>query len=401
MVQADPLGEIADILRTIRTHLDMDVAFIGQFAEGQRIFRHVDSRSADGPIEADTSTPLDDSYCIRVVDGRLPELIPDTGRLAEAMRLPGTIELPVGAHLSVPLRLSDGSLYGTFCCFSHRPNEALGPRDLGMLRSFAEIAALRIERDLRRDEALYAKRERVRAMLAGGGPSMVYQPIFRLADRRPIGAEALSRFSAEPRRPPDEWFTEAGEVGLKVELELQAIRNAIAGFRDIWARAPLPLGVNASAPTILDARFAALFEGLPTERITVELTEHEEIRDYAPLIAEFACLRATGMRIAIDDVGAGFASMRHILAIRPDVMKIDMGLVRSIDMDAMRSALVTALVGFARQFECLIVAEGVETEAEFEVLNRLEVQAVQGYLLARPEPVAALAERLRASSRLV
>lgn len=132
-------------LAAVRSHLGMEVAFISEFVDGQRIFRHVDSASGHAPIAVGDGDPLDSSYCQRVVDGRLPEIIPDTFELAETLALAPTRELPVRAHLSVPIHLSNGGIYGTFCCFSSTPDASLNERDIAMLRIFAELAARHIE----------------------------------------------------------------------------------------------------------------------------------------------------------------------------------------------------------------------------------------------------------------
>ncbi|WP_193227771.1 sensor domain-containing phosphodiesterase [Aureimonas psammosilenae] len=388
--QSEILGDVGDILRTVRANLGMDVAFVGEFVGSRRIFRHIESEAAS-PFSAGEGTPLEESYCQRIVDGRLPQLIRDTSRVPETATLPVTAELPIGAHLSVPIRLSDGSLYGTFCCFSHEPAPSLDMGDLRMMRTFAELTARRIERTRKMDRSRTEKRERIVSVIASGKPSIVFQPIFDLEPMRPIGVEALARFSMEPRRPPDEWFAEAAEVGLQVDLELQAIRNALEAFAPLWAIPDLSLGVNASPETILDSRFHKTFAGLPTRRIVIELTEHDKVRDYAPLVAEFACMRAEGIRIAIDDVGAGYASLRHVLAIRPDIMKLDRDIVRDIHLDPMKLALATALMGFAGQVACRVVAEGVEKQAELDVLKRLGIPAAQGFLLGRPMPAEAIA----------
>jgi predicted signal transduction protein with EAL and GGDEF domain len=101
---------------------------------------------------------------------------------------------------------------------------------------------------------------------------------------------------------------------------------------------------------------------------------------------EAARLRALGVRIAIDDAGAGYASMRHILSIEPDLIKLDMSLTRGIDQDRKRRALASALIAFAHETRIDIVAEGVETAAELDTLRELGVRKVQGYFLARPGP---------------
>lgn len=376
------------MLRLVRQNLGLDVAFIGEFVGDRRIFRHVDA-AVPGLVREGEADLLEESYCARVVDGRLPELIPDTAGVPEAQRMPATRALPVGAHLSVPIRLSNGMVYGTFCCFGHSPDHSLNARDLAMLRTFAGLVAQRIDRDLQTESLRVAKRARIRQLLDRGGPAIVFQPVFLLDGLRPIGSEALSRFPDDPHRPIEAWFSDAAETGLGVELEHRAIGNALDAYAAIWARHRVQLGVNASPAAILDPRFARLFDAAPADRVVLELTEHERIDDYGELVAALAPLRARGVRVAVDDVGAGYASMSHIVAIRPDIIKLDRGIVRGLDADPMRAALATALTGFAAQCGCKVVAEGVETPGELALLAGLKVQALQGFLLGRPMDVSA------------
>jgi len=128
-------------LRRIRLHLGMELAFIAEFTEGRRVFRYVDSGASDLKILVGDSDPLEESYCMRVVDGRLPELMTDAGRNAEALTLAATRALPVGAHASVPIRLGDGRVFGTLCCFSRQPDETLQDRDLDTMRVLADVMA--------------------------------------------------------------------------------------------------------------------------------------------------------------------------------------------------------------------------------------------------------------------
>ncbi|KIZ33739.1 GAF domain-containing protein, partial [Stutzerimonas stutzeri] len=137
---------LVETLHAVRTHLGMDVAFISEFRGGSRIFRYLDGNFVPLQLEVGACDPLDDSYCQRVLDGRLPELIQDAATLPEALAMPVTKALPVGAHLSVPLRFSDGRLYGTFCCFSTTPDNSLNERDLNTLRLFADFAGRLLER---------------------------------------------------------------------------------------------------------------------------------------------------------------------------------------------------------------------------------------------------------------
>ena len=149
-------------LRAIRTHLGMDVAFVSEFTEGQRIFRHVDASADDSPVREGEGHPLEESYCQRVVDGRLPELITDACALPAALELPITTALPLGAHLSVPIRLKDGRVYGTFCCFSYTPDHSLNERDIAMMRVFADLTADQLDRELEHHRRVAEARGRFR-----------------------------------------------------------------------------------------------------------------------------------------------------------------------------------------------------------------------------------------------
>jgi len=128
-------------LSALRRHLDMDVAFISRFHDGVREFEVIDSKDMNPPIAVGDSGSLEDSYCQRVVDGRLPEIINDAFELPEAMSLEVTAQLPVRAHMSVPIRLADGNVYGTFCCFSYKPNQTLNERDISVMHVFADLIA--------------------------------------------------------------------------------------------------------------------------------------------------------------------------------------------------------------------------------------------------------------------
>jgi EAL domain-containing protein (putative c-di-GMP-specific phosphodiesterase class I) len=120
----------------------------------------------------------------------------------------------------------------------------------------------------------------------------------------------------------------------------------------------------------------------------LELTEHAPIEEYDALQAALASLRSAGLKLAIDDAGSGYASFRHILRLRPDIIKLDQSLIRDIDLDQGRRALALGLITFANETGCTIVAEGVENERELAVLQSLGVAAAQGYLLGRPAPLA-------------
>lgn len=382
---------VMETLRSVRTLLGMEVAFISEFRDGRRVFRYVDSQGGAATVCVGASDPLEESYCQRVIDGRLPELIRDATQITEALTLPATTALPVGAHLSVPIRFSDGQVYGTFCCFSTYPESTLNDRDIRAMRLFAEITGKLLERQVADEEARNELVTRLRAVLDGERFTMVYQPIIHVAQHKIVGYEALTRFSAEPVRTPDQWFNEAAEVGLQEELELAVIKKALQGLAYLPEDAYLSL--NVSPETLLKGSVASVLAGYPFERLMLEVTEHASVSDYSPIATILEPMRQRGLRLAVDDAGAGFASFRHILKLHPDVIKLDVSLIRKIDTDMGCRALAAALIRFAEETGSKIVAEGVETDAELQTLRELKVNKAQGYLLGRPVPIEAL--RLR------
>jgi PAS domain S-box-containing protein len=377
-------NDIGWILRAARSHLGMDVAFVSEFTADRRIFRYVDGSEEELPITVGGSGPLEESYCQRVVDGRLPKLIPDTSKIATAMAMPVTTELPVGAHLSIPIRLKDGRVYGTFCCFSYKPDASLNERDLRTMEAFAEITGHLIDRNLDQEQERESKRTRIKTVIGQDRFSIVYQPIYRLDGSSIAGFECLARFSALPLRPPNEWFSEAAEVGLGIELEMAAIQKGMSALSALPS--DVYVAVNVSPEMLLSPQLATVFEGLPLKRIVLELTEHAAISDYAALLRAVEPLRQQGLRLAVDDAGAGYASLQHILRLEPDQIKIDASLTQNIDCDPRRRALASALITFSREIDSRIVAEGVETAEELHVLKDLGVEKAQGYFLGRPMP---------------
>jgi EAL domain-containing protein (putative c-di-GMP-specific phosphodiesterase class I) len=245
--------------------------------------------------------------------------------------------------------------------------------------------ATQLARDAREAGRLAQQVERIHRVLAGEGLTMVFQPIVDLRGGRISGLEALSRFAVEPMRGPDVWFAEAAEVGLQAELEMTAARAALAELDRLPGGAYL--SVNLSPETVLSSNFKEMLREVHPERIVVEVTEHAPVEDYEALADALGGLRSGGGRLAVDDAGAGFASLRHILRLAPDIIKLDVSLTRGIDGDEASQALADALVAFASRIGATIVAEGIETPEELAALRELGVSHGQGYHLARPGPL--------------
>jgi EAL domain-containing protein (putative c-di-GMP-specific phosphodiesterase class I)/DNA-binding NarL/FixJ family response regulator len=228
------------------------------------------------------------------------------------------------------------------------------------------------------------REERVRRALDDDVLHAVFQPICTLAGST-VGAEALARFRGPPARGPVRWFAEADEVGLLRELELTAIRAALASLPALPEH--VFLSINVSPTTLSTPAFLRLIGASDGARVVVEITEHARITDYEGLRDALEAVREFGARVAIDDAGAGFASLRHILRLEPEFIKLDRTLIDGIESDRSRQALAAGLISFAEKIDATIVAEGIERPAEVEKLAELGVRYGQGYFFARPAPL--------------
>jgi PAS domain S-box-containing protein len=235
-------------------------------------------------------------------------------------------------------------------------------------------------------------RGRIARIIGEGLFHPVFQAIVDLGSRETVGFEALTRFDSGQR--PDLCFAEAQAVDMGPELELATLGAAVAAARKLPAGRWLSLNVSPRLLQQTERLKAVLW---PSERpIVLEITEHEIIDDYEALRA---AIRALGhdVRIAVDDAGAGSANFSHIVELRPNLVKLDIGLVRDVNSDLARQAMVVGLRHFALEAGCRLLAEGIETEAEADTLLGLKADLGQGYLFGRPEPVEILAAADRRS----
>jgi EAL domain-containing protein (putative c-di-GMP-specific phosphodiesterase class I)/CheY-like chemotaxis protein len=223
---------------------------------------------------------------------------------------------------------------------------------------------------------------RTHKVIEGDGLTAALQPVVDLRSGRVEGVEALARFDPPPDWGPREWFEEADAIGLRVDLELAALARCL-----IWLdRLPAHwfLSVNLSPDAITSEGVQRLLGREQAWRIVVEVTEHARVADYADLLEALEGFRSRGGRLAIDDAGAGFASLRHVVALQPDLIKLDMSLAQGIDRDRNRRALASAMISFAAEVGATIIAEGVETRDELDCLRSLGVRYGQGFYLGRP-----------------
>lgn len=263
------------------------------------------------------------------------------------------------------------------------------------LTSLSPVAAAELVHELTsrlQDEEVDAVARQLRAgriqRAIDGDLRMLFQPIVDLRTGLVAGVEALARFGDDPMRTPDVWLADASELGMRRELETAAFDAAIAQFPSLPDE--LFLTVNLS-PEVVQA--GGLWDRVPdatARRLVVEITEHAPIDDYDALNEAFAPLRARGGLLAIDDAGAGFASLRHILLLNADFIKIDGSLVTDLDRDRPRLALTSALITFGSGIGAVVIAEGIERHWDLERVKAHGVTYGQGYLFGRPAALADL-----------
>ncbi len=224
---------------------------------------------------------------------------------------------------------------------------------------------------------------RIDQALTPGAIVPVYQPIVDLVRWEVVGVEALAWFPGPPVQASRAWFEDAERVGRRVDLELAALRVEAAALTDP-AIGDRFVSLNASPPTIVDPRFAEALAGLPLTRVVLEVGEGSPVDDYAAFARAVDPLRTAGLRLAVDKVGSGYASLRHILALAPDSVNLDASLVSGVDSDRNKAAIASSLVTFACGMGIGVAAKGVETRSELEVVRRMGVQYGQGRFFREP-----------------
>lgn len=230
-----------------------------------------------------------------------------------------------------------------------------------------------------------ASAARVEQILAESAIRIVFQPIVELSSEKIIGYEALSRFADHPELSPQAWFEEAAAAGLQVRAEVAAARAALQVFDRLPSDAFVAL--NVSARTAASGELLNALSVIPAARVVLEITESEAVEGYGAMAAAIDELRALGVRIALDDTGAGHVSLRHLLGVHADIIKIDTAVTRGIESDPVNQALAYSLKSLAERAGALSLAEGIETHAELEMLRSLAIEAGQGYLFGRPKAI--------------
>jgi PAS domain S-box-containing protein len=304
----------------------------------------------------------------------VPEVLPGVHALVEQNLHERGTPVPDGP-LELPWVHADGHtvmLQGSTSAIFDERGSVVGYRGTRRLLTQAMVAQRAVE----------AGAGRVSRALAEQAVDIALQPIIDLESGRVSCVEALARF--RDGRPPDIWFKEAAEAGLALDLDRLTFMAALELLSVLPSNCDL--SINATPELLTDLVFQQRLSrsDVPCERLVIEITEHDRISSYEDIAAALAPLRERGIRLAVDDTGAGYASLNHVLQLRPDIIKLDRSLVSQVTDDVARRSLITALVLLALDLGASVTAEGVETSSELETLGGLGADHVQGYLLARP-----------------
>jgi EAL domain-containing protein (putative c-di-GMP-specific phosphodiesterase class I) len=378
---SDPSGRASSsigldrVVELSHRHLGVDVAYIAEMTADGEICRAAAGDAASFDIAVnDCSAPT--TYCRRLAAGEIPNVIND------AATEPGA-ELPaghtrIGSFIGVPLRFRDGTLYGALCGVSRAAAPQLDERDVRFMSMLGELIVDDLD-ELRKHEQL---RSDLLRLIETEDLQIAYQPIIDLRSDECLGVEALARFP-EPYSRPDLTLAAAQRFDLRVELERLVASQAWNMIALLGPEQFLALNLAPDALVEL-ARRANVMSDVPVSQVVVEVTEHSAVESYVALHRELEPLRERGLRIAVDDAGAGYASLRHVLELRPDFIKLDRSLIHGIADDHARRVAVEAFLSLARDLGSMVIAEGVERPADLATIRELGLHAVQGYLLGRP-----------------
>lgn len=379
--------DLQRILDRVREHLGMDIAFLSGLTPSAEVVLATSAERGLMDLAVGDERAIDETYCVRVLAGTIPGVLPDARRHPVSRELAVTADLGIGSYAGAPLRGPDGRPVGMLCCLGRGPNPML---DEDAARVMSLAAALVEDRmgslGLPHRPGVSDRVRCARQALDARQLSTVFQPLVHLESGEVVAVEALSRFDPAVFASPADAFAAATAGGFGVDLEVLALEAALAHLPElpegVW------LSVNLSAEALVDGRALERLQDCGGT-VGVEVTEHTPVEDYTALVAVTDRLKAAGLQIAVDDAGAGFSSLRHVLRLRPTAIKLDIELVRDIDTDPVRQALARAVADFAAELGALLVAEGVETAEERDMLLLLGVRYGQGYLLGRPGPLAA------------
>lgn len=380
-----PAELIRTLLSVLRSRLGLDTAWLSTFNDGSLVYEVLDGDAEALGLSPGSRLSLLGSYCVRVVDGRLPSVIADTSANEMTASLAITRDLGVGSYVGVPVLGPDGATIGTVCAVSQEARPDLADVDLRIVKHIADLIGVLIEPPLRESGGTPDMRKAIRRVVADRDFDVVFQTVHEIATGTVVGVEALARFPCKPFRP-DAFFAQAAQLGLGIELELAIVTRVLSLVPQLPP--DIFVAINVSPAAAVAAPWSQLLETVDPSRIVLEITEHDAVQNYGPLDDVLESCRRRGVRVAVDDVGAGFSSFSHVLELGPEFVKIDQSIIRNIDGDDARRRLVQAIAEVAGQIGASVIAEGVETQGELDAVMAAGITQAQGYFLSRPKPLA-------------
>lgn len=379
-----PVELVRTLLSLLRTRLGLDTAWLSSFRDGMQTMEVLDGDAEAVNLSLGDRSSLSDSYCVRVIDGRLPAIIPDTTSNQTTAALPITGEWNLGAYVGVPVLSPTGATVGMVCAVSQEAKPYLADIDLRVVKQVAELIGTLIESPDKGPDTTAAQRAAIRKVVYQRDFEVVFQPVHDVTSGKVMGVEALARFPCAPFRP-DAFLAQAALLGLGIELETAILARVVSMVPQLPDE--VFVAVNMSPGAALVAPWAQMLADVDPSRIVLELTEHDAVLDYGALEDALEPCRTRGVRIAVDDVGAGFSSFSHVLELSPEFVKIDQSITRHIDVDDARRRLAHAIAELAGQMGATVIAEGVESQGELDTVGAVGIIAAQGFFLSRPRPV--------------
>lgn len=329
------------------------------------------------PAAARACTSWTQHQNVQVISADAPLVDTDLLRQADQPAQDGQSSQPYRSYVGVPVHRPGGRVYSVLGCVSSEARPDLGAAEVAYLTLLAEVLESSLASTVEQDAVEHAFAD----LIATRSLRMAFQPIIDLTDGACRAVEALARFPAALGEPSVA-FDNAERVGLRADVEGLAVDQALAALPQLHPRQSV--GVNCSPAAACEFDRHAAATGVPLDRVILEITEHTAVASYADIRDHLQPLRQEGLRIAIDDAGAGFASLRHVIELQPDIVKIDRSLICGAPHDSARRAVITTFVLLALEVGATVIAEGIETAAELDVARTLGVDAGQGFLLARP-----------------
>jgi EAL domain-containing protein (putative c-di-GMP-specific phosphodiesterase class I) len=360
------------VLDMVRTQLGMDVAFVSEVHGDYRSFRALVS-SVEVAAEVGVLQPYEGTYCKLISTGALDEVIPDTSANAWTRTAAVTTELGIGSYVGVPLRRSNGDLYGTVCTFSREAKPALRQDQAKVLHAAAELVMRLIESEDRESERLDSVVDAVEASM-GSDTTIELAPVWELRTRK------ISSFEASPRFADEASFRrrrlEARDLGRGVELELFVLARTIDTIRG--SRPQEPVSITLSPDAITDERFPGLVADVAPDQLVLTIDVHDRIDDYDALNEVVHPMRRLGLKVGVSHVGTGSAEMRHIIMLEPDVIRIDSSWSSDLSSDADHRAFLESLAALAEKIDAEAIAVGIESAEGLAWAEELGITHVQG-----------------------